>query len=164
MTRRTLITLLLFVVAIGGALAWKYWPRTVPWEECSALYRQYAHADGIEATFLRGYRVNDTLAIDVTLLQATDSAGWDTICNKFNLTLQYHAAGTKPIENGEDILELWKDKEQNIISVASHRDKYICHFHTDNQQFKDAVTDAVLSRAFISITNNSNFYNHEENN
>ncbi len=164
MTRRTLITLLLFVVAIGGALAWKYWPRTVPWEECSALYRQYAHADGIEATFLRGYRVNDTLSIDVTLLQATDSAGWDTICNKFNLTLQYHAAGTQPIENGEDILELWKDKEQNIISVASHRDKYICHFHTDNQQFKDAVTDAVLSRAFISITNNSNFYNHEENN
>lgn len=164
MTRRTLITLLLFVVAIGGALAWKYWPRTVPWDECSALYRQYAHADGIEATFLRGYQVNDTLSIDVTLLQATDSAGWDTICNKFNLTLQYHAAGTQPIENGEDILELRKDNEQNIISIASHRDKYICHFHTDNQQFKDAVTDAVLSRAFISITNNSNFYNHEENN
>ena len=155
---------IILLLAVVARLAYNHNLWNIRGVEPSELYLRYKHADGIKASFIKDYRINDTLTLDVTLLQATDSAGWDTICNKFNLTLQYHAAGTQPIENGEDILELWKDKEQNIISVASHRDKYICHFHIDNQQFKDAVTDAVLSRAFISITNNSNFYNHEENN
>lgn len=28
------------------------------------------------ATFIRNFRINDSLTVDVILLQATDSAGW----------------------------------------------------------------------------------------
>ena len=166
MTRRTLITLLLFVVAIGGALAWKYWPRTVPWEECSALYRQYAHADGIEATFLRGYRVNDTLYIDVTLLQATDSISWGTLKKNFKI---YNPSeqGRQSMARGEDNLEIVKhDIENDIytydICVASLRDRYIAVFHTSNQSQKDIILNIIINKLFNALITNNNFLNNEK--
>ncbi len=169
MTRRTLITLLLFVVAIGGALAWKYWPRTVPWDECSALYRQYAHADGIEATFLRGYRVNDTLAIDVTLLQATDSAGWDKLSHDFNyLKVPSQIERRELSENIDALSLLLKNNRQESplgnddIAVASLRDKYLCIFH--NARYEEQIIDIIYEKMFKSIETQKKFIENEENN
>lgn len=162
MIRRWLISIIIICFAAVGAVVWQRHARTVPWDECSEVYRQYAHADGIEATFVHDYPVCDTLSVDVTILQATDSAGWDTLYKKNNLTLHHHSSDDNPIEKGEDVLELWNDKENNILSVASHRDHYICHFHTDNQQFKDAISGAIQSTAFKSIKTNDKFYHDEK--
>ncbi len=39
-----------------------------PEREVSDLYQRYCHTPGIEASFVKGFRINDTLAIDATLL------------------------------------------------------------------------------------------------
>ncbi len=76
MRKFLLSTLLVCLLAVGGAVLVKRCPRTVPLEECSELYRRYAGAEGLEVSFVQGYRLNDSVRVDVTLLQATDSTAW----------------------------------------------------------------------------------------
>ena len=169
MIRRWIITIAVVCLAVLGAVAWQRHARTVPWEECSALYRQYAHADGIEATFLRGYRVNDTLSIDVTLLQATDSAGWDKLSHDFNyLKVPSQIERRELSENIDALSLLLKNNRQESplgnddIAVASLRDKYLCIFH--NARHEEQIIDIIYEKMFKSIETQKKFIEHEENN
>lgn len=73
----SILAVLLLALAAGWVFCCS--SRTVPLEECSELYRRYAGSKGLEATFVQGYRLNDSLRVDVTLLQATDSAAWQQL-------------------------------------------------------------------------------------
>ena len=79
MRKFLLSTLLVCLLAVGGAVLVKRCPRTVPLEETSELYRRYAGAEGLEVSFVQGYRLNDSVRVDVTLLQATDSTAWSIL-------------------------------------------------------------------------------------
>ena len=79
MRKCTVISLLIILLAVGGAVLVKRCPRTVPLEETSELYRRYIDVPGIDATFIQNYRLSDSVRVDVTLLQATDSAGWNQL-------------------------------------------------------------------------------------
>lgn len=76
MRRRWIVTVLILLLFTAVGVLVKRCPRTVPFEQCSELYQHYADTEGIEASFIQGYRLNDSLRVDVTLLQATDSAAW----------------------------------------------------------------------------------------
>ena len=82
---KQLLTVIIILAMVLLALAVRLWPRTVPYTQCSDLYKRYAAVDDIDATFIKGYQVNDTLFVDVTLLQAKDSAGWERLLNDFHL-------------------------------------------------------------------------------
>ena len=79
MRRNIIISLIVLLVATVSVVLLKRYVPTVPFEQCSELYRHYADTEGIEATFVQGYRLNDSLRVDVTLLQATDSAAWQQL-------------------------------------------------------------------------------------
>lgn len=83
MKKNWIITLTLPVVIAGLLVVVKFWPRTVPWEECSPVFRQYADREGIKASYVRDYPVNDTTLVDVTLLQATTDSAWEKLCIEF---------------------------------------------------------------------------------
>lgn len=70
----SILAVLLLALAAGRVFCCS--SRTVPLEECCELYQRYADTEGLEATFIQGYRINDSVRVDVTLLQATDSAAW----------------------------------------------------------------------------------------
>ena len=67
------------VLAVALVLVCKYRPRTVPLEECSQIYRDYADDPHVAVAFIKGFRVNDTLTVDVTTLHALDSVGWHSL-------------------------------------------------------------------------------------
>ena len=48
-----------------------------------AIYERYAETDNLTVAFVGGYRVNDSLRVDVTFLQATDTAGWSLLKKDF---------------------------------------------------------------------------------
>ena len=75
------------LLIVVGALSVKLWPRTVPFEQCSELYQRYAHTPGIEASFVKDYRINDTLTIDATVLEATTDSAWAMLQNDFNVPI-----------------------------------------------------------------------------
>ena len=68
-------TLVLFCV-----FQWRY---IFPSHEVSEIYTRYENTDGIDASFIKDFRVNDSVFIDVTLLEAKDSAGWATLMHDF---------------------------------------------------------------------------------
>lgn len=97
------VTLTVCLLIVLGTLTVKLWPRTVPFDQCSVAYQTYAGQPGIFASFIKDYKINDTVFVDVTLLEAIDSVGWDILKTDFKvppppLELQ------PLIDNGEDLL------------------------------------------------------------
>lgn len=64
------------------ALQWKY---IFPSKEVSELYTRYENVDGVDVSFIKDYKVNDTVFVDVTLLEAIDSMGWATLKKDFEI-------------------------------------------------------------------------------
>ena len=86
MKRYWLITLVLCVVGVTTVLAVRYWPRIVHPGEPSGLYLRYKDNPHISAAFIKDFRVNDSLTLDVTILEARDSAGWAGLLKDFDIT------------------------------------------------------------------------------
>ena len=63
----------------------RLWPRPVPLEECSEVYKRYHKVEGVRATYVKNYPVNDTLTVGVTLLEATTDSGWAMLQEDFGL-------------------------------------------------------------------------------
>lgn len=74
----------------------------VPRMGVSDLYRRYEGNPHLDVTYLRNFPVNDTLSVDVTLLQARDDEGWDTLRADFRIPeLPDHIQ--KRIAEGKDL-------------------------------------------------------------
>lgn len=79
------LTVAMVLTVVCTAVAVWQWPGLSPSFSTSAVYKTYAAEQGIDATFLHNFPVNDTLAVDVTLLQATDSSGWERLKKDFEI-------------------------------------------------------------------------------
>ncbi|MCQ2260943.1 MAG: hypothetical protein MJZ77_06120 [Bacteroidales bacterium] len=77
----------LCLLIVAGTLSVKLWPRTVPYEQCSDIYKKYAGTHGIEAAFVKDYKVNDTVLIDATVLEATTDSAWAVLQKDFNIPI-----------------------------------------------------------------------------
>ena len=100
--KRTVVVLLLSLLAVAGVAAWRWWPRTTPPERVSDLYRRYEPNPHLSVAFIEGFKVNDTLAVDVTTVTALDDEGWDILRADFRIPeLPDHIQ--KRIEEGKDL-------------------------------------------------------------
>lgn len=73
----------ILLVEVAAITLWNQWDRIFPSHTVSEVYTKYADADGIRAAFVKDYRINDTVSVDVTFLEATDSASWAILCKDF---------------------------------------------------------------------------------
>ena len=85
MRKSWIITILLCLFIIAASIVAVRWPRTVPLSQCSELYRHYADNPDIHASFIKDFRINDTLVVDVTLLKAASDTGWALLRKDFNI-------------------------------------------------------------------------------
>lgn len=137
---------------------WKrpYW--FFPQGEASEYYTRYAGADGINAAFVKDYRINDTLRLDVTLLEVTDSAVWDPVCAELGLmtTAQlpeeyrdfYLAPGGFESYVLYDTLSVGGNPTPlQTVFIYSRYDRIICIFH----HVSDAQYNAIMMRNIDEI-------------
>ena len=101
--KQLILPIIIFLAIVLVALVVRLWPRTIPFDQCSDVYKRYAAVDGVEATFIKDYKVNDTVFVDVTLLEATDSVGWATLKKDFEVPPPPPIA-KQLIDNGEDLI------------------------------------------------------------
>ena len=160
MIRRWLITFALLCLAVTLGYVWHRCAHTVPLAECSDIYRRYADTPGVNAAYIKDYRVNDTLTISATVLEATDSTGWETLYKDFKPAYRYY----QNLEKGRDALEAISIPPNNDIAVVSHRDRYICIFHIENPIARKQIEDAIFDKIFFALTNKQDFHKDEENN
>ena len=151
MNRRRFIWMLvvaLCLVAVGLAL---WLPRYAAAQRVSDLYRRYADNPHLTVAYIEDFRVNDTVAVDVTTLSALDAEGWETLRKDFNI---------KPIpdilqeelNNGRDIIVVrmvpksdptqpmdTTDLSKNNVIGISNLQHTISIFNTDNESQQDAI-------------------------
>ena len=146
MKRSWLITILFCLLLLGGGGAVLLLPQVVPFDQCSDLYKQYVAVEGINATYIKDYKVNDTVFVDVTLLEAIDSTGWDILKKDFEV------ASLPPelqqiVDNGEDLVftkSISKSKIDtsdfpNDLLAISHMTHIVTVFHINSEIEKYAV-------------------------
>ncbi len=150
MNRRWIITLLVCLLIVGSGAGVLLWPRTVPLAQCSEVYRLYVNNPSIRASFIKDFRINDSVSVDVTLLEATDSVGWNTLVTDMNLGIQ-DSSTRSDIANGMDLITVKQVKKGvyskpiatssgNVDIVAtSHLRKEVSIFHSKDRKEKHAI-------------------------
>lgn len=156
MKRSWLITIIFCLLLLGGGGAVLLLPQIVPFDQCSDVYKRYADVDGVEATFVKDYKVNDSIGVDVTLLEAKDTNVWNDLCVDFDI-----APRTKiPIEFRENLvasnsfsMRMIKDSvdsdfgvEYKYMIIFSHSQMSMCIFHNVNDTQCDAIIDKELEK------------------
>ena len=154
-----IINILIAVAIVGGALTFWYMQRFVPYWQCSEVYKRYSKVEGVRATYVKDYRVNDTLTVATTLLEATDSTGWEYLIRAFNIMPEMielakedtafdiwtrHSLSNHPetpYNNVDTNISEGKDIEMVIMSILRQK---IIVFHTKNENESDAVLDKGL--------------------
>ncbi len=162
------IVLVLALLAITVAFKWH---RIFPDDRVSLLYTKASKVEGLNASFVEGYRVNDTLSLDVTLLETQDSVAWKWVCDELNImTLddippELRAGFFKPQSfeyfymspdstllaanyNGQTdtASEMYKDIKD--VCVFTRYDMTACVFHLCN----DSRRKAIVSKKVDEIT------------
>ncbi len=102
----------LLLSAITSAVI--YWRHTVPLAETSEVYRQYRHQPGVRAAFIRQMPINDTLRLDMTLLEAEDSAAFADLLRAMGKSEEF-VQYIMSIELEEEDRFTGKDEQDNIV-------------------------------------------------
>jgi len=134
------ILVLVEAVIFCVALQWKY---LFPSKKVSDLYARYENVEGLEVSFINDYKVNDTVFIDVTLLEAKTDSAWLIVRHDFNIEVP-------PQEMidflGHDFVEIWAAPKRdyslpmdsvllnNDILAVSWSDRRISIFSVKNMQ------------------------------
>ena len=74
--RKRILAAAMAVAVVAATLAFRLWPRTLSPVQCGEPYRRYAGSDIVRASFIKDKRINDSVSVDVTLLEAVGDSGW----------------------------------------------------------------------------------------
>lgn len=161
----TIVYIAATMVMVGGVMAMRLIPRTVPYEQCSDVYKRYHDVEGVDATFIKGYALNKTMRIDVTLLEATTDSAWAVLKEDFGVADMPAEYGEFDREADENTITWWRAPKDNpyrgiaenearaddISTAVSHYRRQVCVFHTDNE----AELDTVMGYLFKKISQNT---------
>lgn len=147
------LILCLLAVAVSAYVA--YLKHTVPVEECSQLYRDYADNPHVTVAFIKDFPVNDTLRVDVTTLQADSDSAWCALLRDFGAPKEYVDIykSNKNLFVGEDVnsmimFSIDKNNPQKRLPdtdsdsrmvIGSHEKMSLCVFLADNSDLKKII-------------------------
>ena len=151
----TAVILVCLLLIIMGLLTMLSTRCPLPWQ-CSTLYWQYRGQEGIEASYVRDYPVDDTTLVDVTLLHATTDSAWVSLCLK-SLPYDYPEDKRENVIHGNSVTQYFSSKDDirtkvipadtnnyNLVFINA-RQKYIVIFHTENKTQVSILLDKITS-------------------
>lgn len=151
MKRSRILTILLCLLLLGAGAVVILTPCTVPYEQCSDIYKKYAGTDGIKAAFVKDYKVNDTVLIDATVLEATTDSAWAVLQKDFNVPIipelsdSCNAISVKIMTSNSTNKNTKWNNAASYIRVASHNKQQICIFHTNDSNQTKSITDNIIN-------------------
>ena len=172
MKKNKLICVVLFVTVVVAMLAWGYLARVVPYWQCSEVYKRYSRVEGVRATYVKDYRINDTLTIGVTLLEATTDSGWAMLQENFGVPVvpkEYEELicgdsnrVTLKIIPKKEPLCLEGDTLANDVFAVSYYKHTIVHLEVKNRM----QSDLFIRKQVDDIEKNDiqQYSNHEKDN
>ena len=148
--RRLIVFLLLAVVVSAMAVLLKYRRTVFHTQKENIFIEHYEGNSGIVPSFISNMRINDTSAIDATILQAVDSASWCLLRTEFKVK-DLDSTNVEKIKNDKDVFNfrimefyyptfmeedtLYKD----YLVFISHLDQTITIFHLESAEDRFAI-------------------------
>ena len=143
------------LIELAAITLWKRWYWFFPSYSVSELYTKYAGTEGLDVAFVKDYRVNDTVFVDVTLLEATTDSAWNGLVKEFNFGDQFNAE----LPSDTNAVSFWFAPRNhynlpmdstllnNDIVVASQYRKTMAVFHITSE---DQV-NAIVFRQIVNV-------------
>jgi len=125
-----------------------------PSGEVGETYTRYADVGGIDVSYIKDFKINDSVFVDVTLIEASDSAAWVLLKEDFRIVepwergipydstmvltwLAPHNDHSSPMDtvllNNDIILVRFATKTVVVIDVESEEQiKAVNRYHIDN--------------------------------
>ena len=163
--KRPLFVVLLCLLLAGGVVLALIPCSPMPWQ-CSKLYWQYRGQEGIKATYVKQYPVDDTTLVDVTLLQATTDSAWESLCHEFvpyefadsnkyinNLIHDTTSVTFRAVSKDDcrtKVNPSISEKHNSVFMAAKMR--AICIFHINKKEQSDILIDIMLEHFLSSNT------------
>lgn len=146
MSRRTFWILVVALCLLAAGLS-LWLPREAAARRVSDLYRRYEPNPHLSVAFIEGFKVNDTLAVDVTTVTALDDEGWDTLRADYE-TFPLTDLGKANLEKGIESLMVWEEHEDDrkAVYVMSYLKKMVYEFYVDNEEQLDNIYLYFLKR------------------
>lgn len=152
MKRSWLITILVCLLILGGGGAVLLLPQVVPFSQCSDVYKRYAKMDGVDATFIKDYKVNDSVVVSATLLETEDTCMWEKLCEDMHIpSITKIPEEFKDLFLSKNTFGYIVEKDSSLIAekdmclknlyVYSRMDMTICIFHSLTEEQYDAIID-----------------------
>ncbi|MBR1549574.1 MAG: hypothetical protein IJ634_02960 [Bacteroidales bacterium] len=132
MKRTVIIILLMLTVPLGVAAQ-------------GQLYKQYASRPGLTVAQVDGFRLCDSVSVDVVMLQADNEEAWQRLCREFDIrgeetVVSWLGDPKKPAQRVK-----WSGKGVYRV-VASHKRRTIAFYRLDNEQQYDALVDYQMGK------------------
>ena len=156
MNKRTCITLAIIAVGLAVCAGFFLFPRQLTPEECGVLYQRYKDAEGIDASFIKDFPVNDTLTTDALLLEAATDSAWCELLLDFGVSKDLISLykTNKELFVGEDVCSITEfsvDKNNtkkhipltdsdSWLVIGSHTKKTLCILLTENNNQKSTIS------------------------
>lgn len=150
---------IILAVALGVITLIYRWHRIFPTHEVSEIYSRYAKEEGIDAAFVKDYRVNDSVTVDVTVLEATTDSAWAVLKREYNIPEPTTEEKTN-MEKGSPCIafcglhkkdERAKYTNENTLVVAIYNDRTIYVFYSKTKEQKDNLMDMFFEKYFLNI-------------
>ena len=147
------------VLIICLVLQWKY---LFPSREVSELYARYADVEGVEASFIKDYRVNDSVFVDVTVLEASNDSAWAVLKREYKIP-EPTPEQKADMEKGSPCIAFCRLPDQNTakedspytdeyaLVVAVHNEQTIYVFYSKTIEQKDNLVDMFFEKYFLNI-------------
>lgn len=137
------------LIELAAFTLWKRWYWFFPSYSVSELYTKYAGTEGLNVAFVKDYRVNDTVFVDVTMIEATTDSAWIMLQNDFNIPIipeeyrdlvsSFNSIDFRLAPKINPKLPMDSIAENNNVIVTSRQNKTICVFHIYNKEQKRAI-------------------------
>lgn len=155
--KRNRFIIALFPLLVVGILVFvKLHPRSVPIEECSPIYIKYMETPGIKATYFKDYPINDSVTVNTTIIEATDTSKWELLKREVFTKL---GSQKDNIGNTDDKKVLVSKKNRkdyslpidklnpfnnDVVFYCSNVPYTLLVFHVETEEQSDAVCDKQL--------------------
>lgn len=144
-----IINALIIACVVGvGLVAW-YLPPTLAYWQGGEVYKRYSKAEGVRATYIKDYPLNDTLTVAVTLLEAVTDSGWVRLQEDFELPIipkefeEIFCGDSNRVttKNYPKSVPLYIDGDtlMNDLIAISYYKHSICHFAISSKEKKDLI-------------------------
>jgi hypothetical protein len=111
----------------------------------SAFYQHYAHRQELKVAEVDGFKLSDSVRIDVVMLQAENDEDWQQLCAEFDIrgeegSVSWLGDTENPARrtewNGQPLLRV----------IASHERRTVAFYRIDNEAQYDALIDYQIER------------------